>query len=140
MLGKIGDAMSSPRKKAEETPYFKPVVGSIHIDVWWKEGMALPRFEFLSGAWPYNRPCAQQYVGKSQSCMVISGRICYSEYNDNAVYKEGGCGIEGWLWKRSNDTFSSWQRRWVWVETVPEPALCYYQEVASEAEMEKLGR
>ena len=28
-----------------------------------------------TGAWPYNRPCAQQYVGKSQSCMVISGRL-----------------------------------------------------------------
>ena len=27
-----------------------------------------------TGAWPYNRPCVQQYVGKSQSCMVISGR------------------------------------------------------------------
>ena len=27
-----------------------------------------------TGAWPYNRPCAQQYVGKSQSCMVTSGR------------------------------------------------------------------
>ena len=29
----------------------------------------------LTGAWPYNHPCAQQYVGKSQSCMVISGRL-----------------------------------------------------------------
>ena len=28
-----------------------------------------------TGAFPYNRPCAQQYVGKSQSCMVISGRL-----------------------------------------------------------------
>ena len=28
-----------------------------------------------TGACPYNRPCAQQYVGKSQSCMVISGRL-----------------------------------------------------------------
>ena len=28
-----------------------------------------------TGAWPYNRPCVQQYVGKSQSCMVISGRL-----------------------------------------------------------------
>ena len=28
-----------------------------------------------TGAWPYNRPCAQQYVGKSQSCMFISGRL-----------------------------------------------------------------
>ena len=26
----------------------------------------------LTGAWPYNSPCAQQYVGKSQSCMVTS--------------------------------------------------------------------
>ena len=35
-------------------------------------------YEYLSnhtGARPYNRPCAQQYVGKSQSCMVISGRL-----------------------------------------------------------------
>ena len=31
--------------------------------------------EKLPGAWQYNRPCAQQYVGKSQSCMVISGRL-----------------------------------------------------------------
>ena len=28
-----------------------------------------------TGAWPYNRPCAQQYVGKYQSCMVTSGRL-----------------------------------------------------------------
>ena len=28
-----------------------------------------------TGAWPYNRPCAQQYVGKSQSCMVRSDRL-----------------------------------------------------------------
>ena len=28
-----------------------------------------------TGAWQYNRPRAQQYVGKSQSCMVISGRF-----------------------------------------------------------------
>ena len=27
------------------------------------------------GACTINRPCAQQYVGKSQSCMVISGRL-----------------------------------------------------------------
>ena len=26
----------------------------------------------VTGAWPYHRPCAQQYVGKSQSCMVTS--------------------------------------------------------------------
>ena len=28
-----------------------------------------------TGACGYNRPCAQQYVGKSQACMVISGRL-----------------------------------------------------------------
>ena len=29
----------------------------------------------LLGACAINRPCAQQYVGKYQSCMVISGRL-----------------------------------------------------------------
>ena len=28
-----------------------------------------------AGAWQYNRPCAQQCVGKYQPCMVISGRL-----------------------------------------------------------------
>ena len=28
-----------------------------------------------SGAWQYNRPCAQEYVGKYQSCVVTSGRL-----------------------------------------------------------------
>lgn len=28
-----------------------------------------------AGAWQYNQPCAQQYVDKYQSCMVISGRL-----------------------------------------------------------------
>eukprot|EP01048_Picozoa_sp_COSAG05_P008350 COSAG05_NODE_631_length_8203_cov_23.575148_4_plen_74_part_00 len=28
-----------------------------------------------TGACPDNRPCAQQYVGKYQSCMVIEGRL-----------------------------------------------------------------
>ena len=32
-------------------------------------------YTLITGACPYNRPCAQQYVGKSQSCMVISGRL-----------------------------------------------------------------
>ena len=39
-----------------------------------EEGL-IPLASFRTGAWPYNRPCAQQYVGKSQSCMVISGRL-----------------------------------------------------------------
>ena len=28
-----------------------------------------------TGACTINRPCAQQYIGKSQSCMVMSGRL-----------------------------------------------------------------
>eukprot|EP01048_Picozoa_sp_COSAG05_P013996 COSAG05_NODE_1544_length_4590_cov_25.006012_5_plen_140_part_00 len=32
-----------------------------------------------TGAWQYNRQCAQQYVGKSQSCMVKSGRLIRHE-------------------------------------------------------------
>ena len=28
-----------------------------------------------TGACTINRPCAQQYVGKYQSCMIISGRL-----------------------------------------------------------------
>eukprot|EP01048_Picozoa_sp_COSAG05_P029896 COSAG05_NODE_10086_length_583_cov_8.665289_1_plen_63_part_00 len=28
-----------------------------------------------TGAWQYNRPCAQQYVGKYQSRMAIRGRL-----------------------------------------------------------------
>eukprot|EP01048_Picozoa_sp_COSAG05_P007392 COSAG05_NODE_520_length_9047_cov_2.500224_8_plen_102_part_00 len=32
-----------------------------------------------TGAWQFNRPCAQTYVGKSESCMVISGRLIVHE-------------------------------------------------------------
>ena len=31
--------------------------------------------DFLTGACGYNRPCAHQYVGKSQSCMVKNVRL-----------------------------------------------------------------
>ena len=33
------------------------------------------RLQKHTGACGYNRPCAHQYVGKSQSCMVESGRL-----------------------------------------------------------------
>ena len=46
------------------------------------------KFE-TTGACPYNRPCAQQYVGKSQSCMVISGRLIV-----HAPAERGGDSIE----------------------------------------------
>ena len=34
-----------------------------------------PPYPLHTGACTINRPCAQEYVGKSQSCMVISGRL-----------------------------------------------------------------
>ena len=40
-----------------------------------KQRLSSEQHTRTTGAWPYNRPCAQQYVGKSQSCMVISGRL-----------------------------------------------------------------
>ena len=39
-----------------------------------EEGL-IPLASFRTGACTINRPCAQQCVGKSQSCMVISGRL-----------------------------------------------------------------
>ena len=43
-----------------------------------------------AGAWPYNWPCAQQYVGKSQSCMVISGRfIVHAPVGDDEEMVKG---------------------------------------------------
>ena len=38
-----------------------------------------------TGACTINRPCAQQYVGKYQSCMVISGRLIVHAPVDNAA-------------------------------------------------------
>ena len=35
----------------------------------------MPLEDNSTGASPYNRSCAQQYVVKSQSCMVTSGRL-----------------------------------------------------------------
>ena len=40
----------------------------ITVFVTWRE-------TWHTGACTINRPCAQRYVGKSQSCMVISGRL-----------------------------------------------------------------
>ena len=45
-----------------------------HPKIAYLEEMAL-HITVGTGACPYNRTCAQQYVGKSQSCMVVSGRL-----------------------------------------------------------------
>ena len=43
--------------------------------VWVPPGDWEDAWDGSTGACGYNRPCAQQYVGTSQSCMVISGRL-----------------------------------------------------------------
>ena len=50
--------------------------------------------DLARGAWQYNRPCAQQSVGKHHPCMVISGRfrivICDTYNNAVPVAKHHG--------------------------------------------------
>jgi hypothetical protein len=93
---------------------FAPVVGTLTINCLFTPGIALPKFDFMS------------------------------QFGDNYQYKTGttenmGCGLEGWLWKRSTDTFASWERRWMWFCSDP-PQLCYYSDVDSEQELERVGR
>ena len=53
-----------------------PITTEAYTDVVKEHAEAADVSNFVStGACPYNRPCAQQYVGKSQSCMVVSGRL-----------------------------------------------------------------
>ena len=42
------------------------------------------------GACTINRPCAQQYVGKYQSCMVISGRFIVHAAAVELLKQDGG--------------------------------------------------
>ena len=44
------------------------------------------------GACTINRPCAQQYVGKSQSCMVISGRLIPHRWRRDLRLQRGRVG------------------------------------------------
>ena len=58
--------------------------GSAAVD--WSYQLAGRReaIDYSTGAWQYNRPCAQEYVGKYQSCMVISGRLyCHALVDQN---------------------------------------------------------
>ena len=41
----------------------------------YEQPLPRPGIVDMTGARTINRPCAQQYVGKSQSCMVISVRL-----------------------------------------------------------------
>ena len=109
----------SPRAAFEkgESTTFRPLVGKIEVQLFFNEGMAMPRFDFMG------------------------------DYADNNRFKLGGCGIEGWLWKRGGDAlFPIWERRWMWL-SIPsvhspdtEPAIHYYKECDDEAELEDRGR
>ena len=110
---------SSPRSpQSSRTPtvdlsHYRPKVGTLTVEVKFTEGLALPRFDFMS------------------------------QYHDNTPYKERGCGIEGWLWKRSLDAFARWERRWFWIsagENGEPPGLYYYRKIESELQLEQVGR
>jgi hypothetical protein len=108
---------ASPKSIDRSSTKFRPVVGQIHFKVIFMEGMAMPRFDFMG------------------------------DYQDNNRFKTGGCGIEGWLWKRGGDAmFPKWERRWMWL-SIPtvhdpdrEPAIHYFKECDDEAELEDRGR
>eukprot|EP01048_Picozoa_sp_COSAG05_P008622 COSAG05_NODE_665_length_8009_cov_156.415929_6_plen_499_part_00 len=55
-------------------PYYRRAEGAFVETVWER-----PVAANYTGAWQYNRPCAQQYVGKYQLCMVTSGRLIRHE-------------------------------------------------------------
>ena len=60
-MGDVTDDVAAAGSQGEkEEPQEVPPPADIDLD---------------TGACTYNQPCAQQYVGKSQSCMVISGRL-----------------------------------------------------------------
>ena len=81
--GRLPSPATLCRAVAEATPPLS--CSSPHLS--WAAGMKIPRIRIPgvstdllkiqrhTGACTINRPCAQQYVGKSQSCMVISGRL-----------------------------------------------------------------
>eukprot|EP01043_Picozoa_sp_COSAG02_P021110 COSAG02_NODE_1062_length_14852_cov_93.088660_2_plen_3370_part_00 len=65
-----------------------------------------------------------------------------SEFNaDNSRHKEAdSSGIEGWIFKKSPDQLSHWERTWVYVALAPEPALRLFESTTSEHSMEHHGR
>ena len=63
-------ALSSKDEESEEVTH-----GVVTLDDGWDTEIGYNEESLLTGACTINRPCAQQYVGKSQSCMVISGRL-----------------------------------------------------------------
>jgi hypothetical protein len=86
---KNGKETKPPRKKREpEIPMFYPIVGKLHVELVFRKGEALPTFGFMG------------------------------DFNDNQELKEHGCGLEGWVWKKSDDLHSKWERRWMWMSTV----------------------
>ena len=76
-----------------------------------------------TGAWPYNLPCAQQYVGKSQSCMVISGRLSVHAPvlldRVQLVVRGGAAGAAPSVRKEWRSSRQSWGRRSHLAGTLP---------------------
>ena len=118
--GSASPKAHSPKARSPKAAptHFRPIVGQIHLSsILFAEGLSMPKFDFMA------------------------------RFNDNAKFKEGGCGIEGWMWKRSGDLlFPNWERRWMWI-TIPtvhdpdvEPAVHYFQECEDEPELEERGR
>eukprot|EP01048_Picozoa_sp_COSAG05_P008413 COSAG05_NODE_639_length_8156_cov_122.162840_9_plen_162_part_00 len=53
-----------------------------------------------TGACPYNRPCAHQYVGEYQSCMVETGRFIPRASHDR-IAAEAYVRLSAWMLERS---------------------------------------
>ena len=65
-----------------------------------------------------------------------------SEFNaDNSRHKErDSSGIEGWVYKKSPDHLSQWERTWLYIARAPEPCLRLFESTTSEHQMEQNGR
>eukprot|EP01048_Picozoa_sp_COSAG05_P003916 COSAG05_NODE_193_length_14574_cov_23.070812_4_plen_1690_part_00 len=86
----LGEVLAATNSSAPSEAELSAALGGLHA-AYWLSGQETAGAEALTrcllgletvaettadtGAWQYNLPCAQQYVGKIQSCMVIIGRL-----------------------------------------------------------------
>ena len=70
-----------------------------------KQGDAGRADDGSRAALPSHRPCAQHYVGKSQSCMVISGRLIVHTFHIAELLEAALDFLE-----REQFQFSVWRR------------------------------
>eukprot|EP01048_Picozoa_sp_COSAG05_P008921 COSAG05_NODE_704_length_7857_cov_2.807038_4_plen_227_part_00 len=80
-LPPAASASAPPELPLAPPPASRMLARRVFIHFAFAVGVSTARTYLLSAtsqgtdACPYNRPCAQQYVGKSQPCMVVSGRL-----------------------------------------------------------------